>query len=685
MKKNMCIFALVALNVAMILVYFYVRNESPIYVYDYSGYHQMYIQYAEKLIASKSLFYNDFVETVKTLDYNASPILAIIPFYFLFKAERFGYILALVIMYVVPAIILTAILMKKFIFKDKELEKTDRFFVIVASIISFLFTRYWAPTLRGLPDIVGVIPMAISGFIFLKHSFIEKNKFYIPVILGIMVYSEFMLRRWYAYSVVAFVITLFIIELIRFIKTKKSEKKEKFINAFKNFSIMGASMLACGCIFQLPLIKRIITENYSSSYSAFQVEVFEHFTSFVSEFGWVVVILAIIGGIWCIKNKEHRYNGLFLILNVVICHYAFTRVQAMGVHHFLSISLWMIILAVYGVYAIYNLIKNKYFKVAFLCIITLFFGINFITTFLNRDLSIKFISQNSKYCKFYYENFSELQRLINDLDVLVTENGGKITAFSDSDVISDNIIDLLGSQTIKNNICYTSHIDLRDGLNFNGLMCEYVVITDVPQLGVNPNGQRIVSIPNNEILNGSSIGKAYSKVSGPYTLDNNVNAFIYKKERAFSIEEVNEYMEMLYEYYPQWREQYNEFDILSLSSNRELGKQLGDVRRYTYDTIYMSPGFNETTYSIPIDGKVKKIDLKAYIDGNINTNDETCGSVGLTIKDEDQVFYQGVVKYKEDNNITLDLENTEQLDIIVDDAQYLNCDWLFLQIVNVEI
>ena len=97
MKKNMCIFILIALNLAMLFVYFYVRNESPIYVYDFSGYHQMYIQYAEKLIESKSLFLNDYIESVKTLDYNAFPILVIIPFYFIFNTERFGYILALVI------------------------------------------------------------------------------------------------------------------------------------------------------------------------------------------------------------------------------------------------------------------------------------------------------------------------------------------------------------------------------------------------------------------------------------------------------------------------------------------------------------------------------------------------------------------------------------------------------------
>ena len=685
MKKNICIVILSFIILTMVFTFLYVRHESPIYVFDYSGYHQMYIQAGEQFFTNKTIFIKNLIESVRNLDYNILPIVPILPFYKIFQGERLGYILGLTLIYVIPVMVLTLILIKRFIYGDKKnLEKKEIAFLAAISIIVFLYTRYWAPTLRGLPDIVGLIPMAISGLIFLKYRFTDKIKKYIPIILGLSVYCEFLLRRWYAYSVVAYFVSLFIIELIRFIKAEKEEKKEKFLHALVNFSISGATMIITGCICQLPLIRRIIRENYATSYSAFQVEFIQHFINIINEFGWVVIILAFVGIIWTLSHKEHRIKGLFLILNLVICYGSFIRVQAMGVHHFLSISLWIMILAAYGLYGLCKILKNKYVQVSFLTFIILLFGINFTTTFIKRNMKVSFISQNNKYCKFYYERFGELQKLINDVDVMITENGGKVSVLADTEVLSDNIVDLLGSQNIKNNIIYTSHIDLRDGLNFNSLMCEYIVVTDIPQATTNPDGQRILWVPNNEIYNNKSIGKAYKRVSGPYVLDNNVSAYIYRKERAFTQEEVDEYMEILYNYYPQWKEQYNKFDIASLAASRKLGNKLGDVRRYKYDIIYMSPGFDETVYSIPLNKKVKKMKIKVYIEGNVNVSDVTCGVVNLKIDNDNEVLYEKDVKFNEEDIITLDLENTDKLNFTADKSEYLNCDWLFIQIQELE-
>ena len=318
-----------------------------------------------------------------------------------------------------------------------------------------------------------------------------------------------------------------------------------YYNLFKNFIIAGTTTLISVLIIQTPLVAKILKENYSNSYSAFQTPILTHFTNIINEFGYIVIILAIIGLIYCIKEKRHRYTGIFCISNIIICYITFMTIQAMGVHHFLTLSPWIFILVIYGIYYIYTKLKNNITKYSFLGVITLLFAINFSSTYIFRNFHIPIITQNNKYHKFKYENFDELNRLILDIDKLLLNENARFSVLASSDNLSDNLLDLLGTSNMKTKITYTPAIDLRDGINFNSLMSKYIVVTDIPQVGVSEEGQRVISVPNNEIMNSTSIGKAYKQISGPYTLQENIKAYIYEKTRPFEEEEVKEYMEKL--------------------------------------------------------------------------------------------------------------------------------------------
>ena len=408
-----------------------------------------------------------------------------------------------------------------------------------------------------------------------------------------------------------------------------------------------------------------------------------HITNAINEFGWIVLILALIGCIYAIREKEHRKNGLFSLLNIVICYGTFMIVQAMGVHHYLTISTWVFILFMYGVYAIWKIIKNNKLKLLWLFVISGIMLLNFVTTYIFRNLAIPFFTQENKYCKFYYENFNELERLISDIDKLISEGNYKFSALASEITLSDNILDLLGTNKMKSSIVYTSAIDLRDGINFNSLMSDYMVVTNIPLTGTSEEGQRIISVPNNEIINGESIGKAYSLVSGPYLLQKGVKAYIYHKDRAFLPDEVDEYMNQLISYYPQWATEYNELDKAILMSERTLGEQMGEVRRYTYDTLYFLPGFTPTIYTINLNQNINTLDLKLYIDGDVDTSDSRNGNVLVMIKGDDKILYESEIVYGNDKEIHLDLSNVSKLTFIVDKNEYLNCDWLYANMKNV--
>ena len=665
---------------ATTFVYLYIKNESPIYVYDFSGYYETFKLYSRELMDSPMNFIQNTISSIRNSDYNCTPVLALVPFYILFKTSRFGYILGSTLCYVVPTIVLTIILTRKLILKKEE-NTYNNIFTVFICMVCFLYTRWWSPTLRGLPDIIAVIPMIIATFFVQKHSFIEKQKIYIPIIVGFMLYLCFLFRRYFVYAVIGFYSSLFIIELIKFIQTKEN-KKEKFLNAFKNFLIAGLTTVICIVITQTPLVLKILGENYSESYSAYQAPVIQHITRAINEFGYVILILAVIGAIYSIKSKEHRKQGLFCILNIIICYGTFMTVQAMGVHHYLTISLWIFILFIYGIYGIAQSLKKDIYKYICLSTILILMIINFATTYIFRNITLPYITQANKYCKFHYENFDELERLITDIDKLVSSEWCKFSALASSEILSDNILELLGTEKMKKSIVYSSAIDLRDGMSFNSLMSKYMVVTDIPQTESSETGQRVVSVPNNEIINGTSIGQAYTRISEEYTLQNNVKAYIYRKDRAFTTEEIRQYMEKLYEFYPQWREKYNELDLAMLTADITMGEKIGTASRYKERMIYLTPGYTPTKYKIDLNQKVSTLKLKMYIDSgmNINFDTEDPGNVRLKILKDGAEIFDKIITYKHEEEAELKLSDANELEFIIDSNGILNYDCLFVEI-----
>ena len=57
MKKRYYYIALVAILMILtsIFIYRYVRNESPVYIFDYSGYYEVYKGYARELLSTNTI------------------------------------------------------------------------------------------------------------------------------------------------------------------------------------------------------------------------------------------------------------------------------------------------------------------------------------------------------------------------------------------------------------------------------------------------------------------------------------------------------------------------------------------------------------------------------------------------------------------------------------------------------
>lgn len=664
--KNKNILILIGILIfSLIFGYMYVYNEDKVYVYDYIGYQLRFSNLSNIFQTDVKLAIKTLIANIRTEDYNYFPVLFLVPFKIIFGDTRLTYILSMIILYYVPIVYILI----RFISKELDLDKKkNNLFKITIIITIFCFTSFWAAMLRGLPDIIGLIPM---GILLLRFKpFDNKIPIKDLILNGILIYLPFLCRRWYAYSMVSHYFAILIISLLN----KKEFNKKRLFLIVKNILISGITTSICVLVLQTPLFIRILNTQYNNTYSAYQVNFKQHFINFFNEYGLVIIILMIIGIIGSLKNNKKLKLMLYSTINIIVFSFLFTRVQGMGVHHFLGISLYVIILSILGIHNIYSFISKDSIKKIFLLIILILVSLNFCTTFIFRNKSIPLISQNNKYYKFRYENYDQLLKFEEDLSNLINNNYGKVSFFASTGNISDSLIDTIGNSIIKQNLYYTSNIDLRDGFNFNSLLYKYVVVTSEPEVGTSITGQQVLVYPNNLIYSSEGIGTSYKQVLGPYILQDNIEVYVYEKIEAFKDEDINNYIEYFLNLYPEWKEDITNFDKIILASNIKLGDKLGDIKRIDNNTYYIHPGYDETEINLDFNKKdYTKLSLKFYLDSSIPENTKT----NVKIYNNKKIICDEELSNNGIKELELDLEKNKNITIVVDYGEKFEYDRVY--------
>lgn len=149
-------------------------------------------------------------------------------------------------------------------------------------------------TLRGFPDIAGLVPILGTILFVLSTDMREKITFKNMLILGVLLWLPFALRRWYAYSIVVLYLTLPFFNF--FIHTLNERKQFKqFVNICIQFFGAGCVSLLLLVIFQKRLFLRVITTDYSHLYSAYAYGISLSFESLTSDLGLYIIPFFVVG------------------------------------------------------------------------------------------------------------------------------------------------------------------------------------------------------------------------------------------------------------------------------------------------------------------------------------------------------------------------------------------------------
>ena len=656
--RDRVFYILVTLYITIFTISF-IHSETGVYWADLSGYSNLWKHFSQKLFSSPSDALLELLRTIRNDDYNEFPVLLLSPFFLFPMGERLSYILSLILIYLFPLSLLIGFTLKQFNVKN------------IKSVIflSISFSAFWIPTLRGYPDISGLVFIILSIYILSNTDLSTKRNIKIAIILGIILWLPFAFRRWYIYTIISLYLSL---PFLNYFIFNNKVKLSKILNIIVNFFISGIITLFFAFIFQKNMLIRIMNTSYSDIYSAYQTSVEASFYTVINYLGGWYQILFLFGLLLMLFSKDRKkiVLSLFCLFNFALSFSLFTKTQAPGMQHNLPFALFIFLICMLGISELI-LISSKVRRIieptiVFLLSLTsillqsyVFFNIK---TFENinkfssvQALPIKFKNQDG-----YYKLKNRLEELLSSKD--------KVTVFSSSDVLNEGI--LAGfSPKLSSHISPMSHVDLRDLFNIQALMSKYVIVTAPGQFHL-PKGQSVILAPNKSILDSLNIGNAYKLIDGPFKLDNNVSAYIYEKQRAFSSSELDEFFEGFYKEYPEWRDIYNDRRIKSyLLAKVELGNIWGDFS-YLDNKIIAHPGEDTPTKIEWNNFDIESLHIEAF-NTQCNINDPVKISLISDSKLEAEIFIE--------KGKAVDMAvHKNNLELIISKVNSSGCDGLYI-------
>jgi hypothetical protein len=595
-------FGLLAVAVAIVAVVFaltYVLSENTIYTWDFRGYWAAYQDRAHALLVDPIYTLKQLRWQTRDSEYNDLFVLPLAPFEWIFGDSRATYVVAIALIFLVPAAFVSAAVGVRVTASSPAGSERLRFTAFVAAAI--LFPPFWAPALRGFPDVVGLVPLGLATLLVLNTDWVTKLKPGRSVLLGLCLWAPFLFRKWYAFALVVFITTSFAYLLVQCRTSYGGLDWRKARNLVLTFGIAGATSAIGAITAQSGLLLLAATTNYSALYTAYQLPFWQHFFRFFDHFGPLPLALAGFGVYTLGRRSDTFFLSIFLTLNAVFTYVFFAHTQAPDPHHMLPISYWLFVLACAGGNALMGEINPKLRLRALIAVgtvVVFLFAANFFPLPQPFQAAADILQPTTRRYPLRIDSPEGYQRLFSALSKLISDTD-TLTVFAASPMdsrtpISDDVILAQRSDRLSRALTTSSDVDRRDGLPIEPLLSRYALVADPVQTHLPPETQQGILIPARSLLDHQGIGAAYSRRAEEFPLGRGVTVKIFEKLRPFTPDEVNGLLEDFYQKYPEWRAD-DAFARLLLLSDVRMGDGSTPMHMQTSRAFRIGPG--RTTYT----------------------------------------------------------------------------------------
>ena len=557
---------------ALLFTFAYTGAEQPVHHGDFLIYYTIYKDLARSFSDSLMEGLVELQTGVATDYYNPSSVTPLLPIYFLLGEQRVYYVAGVVILYLAPAAVIATRLV-------------SASFQPTVFVSAFLFHLFWMPTLRGMIDIAGLIPLGLAALLLFRTNCLTRANIRQAIWFGLLLWCAFLLRRWYIFSVMSLAGCGFLFATIRNFREGHSLWRTiRFVAP--NYALAGVAGL-CGLLtFQAPLAVRIFQSSYKNLYAAFQRDLATHLQIYFDHFGPLTLAFISIGLIAAIRRRNATIP--FCACVAVLTALSFDQIHPPDRHHLLPLALFLFPAYIHGLFLAAHRLPSKRMAAGAIVILA---GLNFWSTFTPFNWGaaepLRIVFPQERHAPMRLENYTEYKRLTDDLRQLGAVSIG-VFAGETKPLAYDMLFTI--EPALKQRILYLANVDARDRFNWSALGVDYAVVATPIPLGQRPGTQRNIEYPAQDILDARGIGAAFARMGQPYHLDEGVTAYVYKRMRPVTPDEIRSLADRFYEAYPDWRNDRIDLGFGLASAQVTLGDAASRVQQITRTTLIMRPG-----------------------------------------------------------------------------------------------
>lgn len=580
---------------SLLFVVAFIQREHAVYYWDYIGYNYLSNEFSTLLQTSPLKFFTSIFGTIRSDEYNATPIAVPVLISTALGGGRLGYVLSLVLTYHIPLYFLVFLVSWK-IFGNNARVST----LLGASMLVLLFfaPHPWLQTLRGFPDICTLVALTIAVRIALCVHVEEKTHVSTMIALGAALYACFLLRRWCGFAMATFYVVYF---SVPFFFLKRVGIRKGFATMTKNAAISAGTTLALALVFQHRYIIKFLREDYGYGYSAYWTAMgwrgylFGHYEAIGP---LLLALIALAPVVWLLERAYTR-ELLFLFLCFAAYPFFIILYSGTGPQHKLPFVLFALFLGLYTLIGLDRLTAAKpRLKQAVL------YSTIFLSLFLFGASALPGITANPGVNRILLTNrlrplrhpgYKDLQRLYKDLDSLVRDTPNRVAILSSDFALNDSLLQFNAGEAVGKAIVRIPNVDKRDALELKLFEADYVVVADPIQYHLRPENQYAIGVPARLILDGEGIGAAYEPIGGEYDLGLGVVGRMYRKQRAPTLAELQDFLGKFPEERKNWPIQVTRTDLFFATMDFTLGDVRGVVEYKRNGRLIMRPGETSPT------------------------------------------------------------------------------------------
>jgi hypothetical protein len=534
---------LVTTYVAALLVCFvYTSNEHTFYYWDSRGYHERTTELASALATSLWQGAQVFFGSISS-DYNRIACLPLLPFFFIFGANRLSYIAGLTTVYVVPfALIIGAI--------STQILKFHRRAVFWSGVwLALALPATWAVALRGYPDIGGGAILGVAAFLFLRDQGLLKWQTVFTV--GFLIGFAVLFRRHFAYAAITALIAIIVSNAIQHWPSSPRPSHSLptvLIEWAPRWLCLVLTAVLTVAIISPLFAWRAASTDYTQLYSSYVVTPQQALYSLTLEpYGWLTLLLALLGFILGItRGALDTQKALFIFLFGILFIITWITVpREPGVHYTTTGTLFIALGLIAFAWTVFPALTQPSRRVM------LPLAIIVVAAQAILGLSVANLSQVSarllpqSYPPLWREDYSSLVSLTEFL-AGISENATHIAVAASSytlnrDLLSSADLELSPNSAPRLHILRTPSVDSRDAYPLSAFLKADLVVVGKPfQHHLPAEEQDVVRTMVDQFLEGWGIATDFQQLPVVFPLENGVQALIFQRKHRSTLPQVLE-------------------------------------------------------------------------------------------------------------------------------------------------